>query len=117
MNRLITRRRVVLIAAAVGLVVAIIIVAAIMDAHVAEVSLKPAGMSQQRFENEVKTQTEAKTGMRATRVGCGSFSATKWECFVMFANQKESIVIVTRRPMSILIDSVGTPRRSQKGAP
>lgn len=74
-------------------------------------------MSQAQFEHDVKIRTEAKTGLRAARIGCGGLTETKWECFVMFANQKESIVIVTRRPMSILIDSVGTPRRSQKGAP
>ena len=115
MSKLITRKYMVAMTA-ILLLVAAVVVAAILDTRAAVVSLKPSGMSQGQFQNDVKARAEASTGMRVTRVGCGSLSATKWECFVTFVGQRESIVTVTRFQNGIAVNSISRPRPSEGGA-
>jgi hypothetical protein len=115
MSKLITRKYIVVMTA-ILLLVAAVVVAAILDTRAAVVSLKSSAMSQEQFQNDVKARAEASTGMQVTRVGCGSLTATKWECFVTFVDQKESIVTVMRFQKSIAVNSISRPRPPEGGA-
>jgi hypothetical protein len=110
MTKLITRKRIVAVTAILLLIAALVVAASLLDTRSAVVSLKSSRMSQAQFQNDVKARAEASTGMRVTRVGCGSLTVTKWECFVTFVDQRESIVAVTRFRKSIAVNSIGRPR-------
>ena len=101
-----TRKRLVTVVAAVGIVLVIAVIGAIVLSNTAQESLQPVqGTSKERLPRTVRLHAEDIAHMRATLVRCGGITVTKRECFVTFANGRKAVAIVTLTQFSVVIDS------------
>lgn len=107
-----TGKRLIIIAAAVGIVLVIAVVGAVVLGNTAQESLQPAVQgTKDRLPQTVRLHAEDVTHMRATIVRCGGITATQRECFVTFTNGRKGVALVTLTPSSVAIDSfrMGSP--------
>lgn len=106
-----TGKRLIIIAATVGIVLVIAVVGAVVLGNTAEESLQPVQGTKDRLPQTVRLHAEDVTHMRATLVRCGGITATQRECFVTFTNGRKGVALVTLTPSSVAIDSfrMGSP--------